>query len=81
MRVDENRQHAQSFVVLDEPHAAHIRREIVNLESALGGALAVLEDVQIELEIFDVVENLVPLFERLDINGADFVSLPAKFGN
>ena len=70
MRVDQHRQHAQRAVVLDKPHAAHVRREIVNNASALEGLLAGLLALQIQLEIFHPGKALVPFIERLDVHGA-----------
>ena len=80
--IDENRKHAQRLVVLDEPHAAHVGGEVKNLESALGGALAVCPLIQVERKILDIPENLVPLVERFNVNRAKLgITLPAQVSN
>jgi hypothetical protein len=38
---------------------------------AFGGSLAVLFHVEIERQILDIVEALIPLVERLDVHRAD----------
>src|ERR1019366_6132574 len=60
-------------VVFDEPHAAHVRGEVINLIRSPGGPLAVLSKVQVEREILDVVEPLIPLIQRLDVHGTDLL--------
>ena len=80
--IDQHREHAQGFVVLDKPHAAHIRREIVDFGGALGGLLAVLFQVQVQNQVVGVVENLIPLRQRLDVDGANsLVALASQFGH
>ena len=65
--------------MFDEAHAAHIRGEVVDFVRALGGNLAVFLEIQIELQILDVREALVPLAGRLSVHGADvLVTLFAK---
>ena len=71
VRIDQHGQHAQRLVVLDEAHAAHVGGQVVNLHGALGGRLAVFLEIQIEGEILDVVEALVPFVERLDVHRAN----------
>jgi hypothetical protein len=79
VRIDEHGQHAQRFVLLDEAHAAHVRGKIVDFVGALSGAIAVFFEIQIEGEIFDVVEALIPFGEGLSVNRSNmFVSLSAK---
>ena len=48
VRVDQHREHAQGLVVLDEAHAAHVGGQVVDVGGALGGALAVFRQVQVE---------------------------------
>src|SRR5207248_11464559 len=66
-------EHAQSLVVFDEAHAAHIGGEVVDgaAVAAAEGFLAGVFQIQIELEIFHFGENLIPLIERLDVDRAD----------
>ncbi len=80
--VDQHGQHAQRLIVLDEAHAAHVRREIVDFVGALGGGLAIVFEVQVEREILDIVEALIPLVERLDVHGANLlITLFAERGD
>ena len=73
------REHAERLVVLDEAHAAHVGGEIIDFVRALGRCLAVFAQIQVERKIFDIIKALVPLFERLDIHGANaLVSLAAQ---
>ena len=79
MSIDQHGQHAEGFVGLDETHAAHVSREIVELVRGGGRDLAVFPQIQIQLQIFDIVEALIPLVERLNVNRANAaVSLAAE---
>src|ERR1700750_1163630 len=71
VRVDEDREHAQGFVLLDEAHPAHVCGEIVDLRRAAGSDFAVFLQVEIEADIFDVVESLIPLMKRFNVDRAD----------
>ena len=71
VRVDQHRQHAEGLVVLDEAHAAHVGRQVVNLARPAAGLVAGVAQLQIGLDVFDVVEHLIPLVERLDVDTAD----------
>ena len=65
--------------MLDKAHAAHVRGEIVDFVGALRSAIAVFLEIQIEAQVFDVVEALIPFSEGLFVNRTNvFVSLPAK---
>src|SRR5208283_3193539 len=82
MCVDQHRKHAKGFVFLDEAHAAHVGGQIVNITRALGGSLTILLVVEIQREIFNVPESLVPMIERLDVNSANtLVALRAQGGH
>src|ERR1700689_356348 len=70
VRVDQDGQHAQGFVVLDEAHAAHVGREVVNLVHALRGGFTIRFFVEIEGEILDVAKALIPLVDRANISVA-----------
>ena len=48
MRVDQNGAQAFHAKALDEAHAAHIGRKIVDLDSALADALAVVLDANVQ---------------------------------
>jgi hypothetical protein len=43
VRIDQHREHAEAFVQLDETHAAHIGREIVDYVAILDRLLAGVE--------------------------------------
>ena len=82
MRVDQHRQHAQRAVVLDEAHAAHVGCEVVHDGGVARRCLAGVLSLKIELQVLDLREALVPLVERLDIDGANLpMSLPEQVGN
>src|ERR1700678_117364 len=79
VRVDQDGQHAQGFVVLDEAHAAHVGREVVNLVHALRGDFTIRFFVEIEGEILDVAKALIPLVDRLNVDCANIsVALVAE---
>ncbi len=65
----------------DEPHATHIRGEIVDLERPLARLAAGGQIVEVELEVFNVVEHLIPLVEGLDVNGPDGKALFAEMAH
>jgi hypothetical protein len=69
--VDQHRKHAERLVLLDETHAAHVRGKVKDLAGAFGGGLAVLFQVEVERQILDIVEALIPFVERLDVYCAD----------
>ena len=71
--VDEHAEHAEGFVVFDEAHAAHVGGELEDDVGAFGGLEAVVLVLEVEREVFDVLGDLVPLVERLDVDGADDV--------
>ena len=71
MRVDQHGQHAQSFVVFDEAHAAHVGGELKDNLGAGGGQEAGIFILQVEGEALYVVGDLVPLVERFDVDGAN----------
>ena len=82
MRVDQHREHAERAVVLDESHAAHVGREIVDNGGATQSSFASLLLLQVQLQIFHTGKTLIPVIERFDIYCTDFlVSLPQEVGN
>ncbi len=79
VRVDQHGQHAEGLVQFDEPHPAHVGREVVYLRCALARAGARGLLTEIEREIFDVRESLIPVVCRLEVHGAKTaMALPAK---
>ena len=82
MSIDQHREHAQGLVVLDKAHAPHIGGEVIDLVRAFGGRLAVLFQIQVEHQVLDVLEYLIPFVDWFDVHGADLaISLAAKFGH
>lgn len=82
MGADEHREHAGRLVGFDKAHAAHVGGEHVDLAGILAGFVTGVFVVEVELEIFDVVEALVPLIERFDVDRADvLVAVLAKLGD
>ena len=68
---DQHRQHALGLVGLDEAHAAHVGGEVVDHPGALGGGPARLEQGEVAHLVLDARGLLVPLGERLHVDGAD----------
>jgi hypothetical protein len=81
MSIDQHGQHAQRLIVLDEAHAAHVGGEVVDFVGTFGRIFAVFLEIQIEGQILDVIEALVPLVERFCVDGSDTLALLAKLGN
>src|SRR6516164_638140 len=71
MGVDQDGEHAKSLIVLDEPHASHVRGEIVNLVRAFGDDFAISFEVEIQRNVFDVVEMSIPVLQRLVVDGTN----------
>src|SRR5436190_22600595 len=82
MGIDQDREHAKGFIVLNETHAAHVCGEVVDDFSPNDRLFTGLLLLKIETDIFDIGEDLVPFGSRLNIDGANiFVALPAQIGN
>ena len=80
--VDQNREHAERPVVLDKAHAAHVGGEIVDQRRAFERFFAGFLFAEIEHDIFDIVELLVPLAQGLDVDGANRPeALPPQIGH
>ena len=77
MGVDQHREHAERLVVLDEAHAAHIGRQVVDLGRAVHGLHAGVAIAQIEASIVGLGEHLVPLVVGLEVDRAD-VAMAAR---
>jgi hypothetical protein len=58
-------------VSLDEAHAAHVGGEVVNHARTLGGGAAGLEQGEVAHLVLDARGLLVPVVERLHVDGAD----------
>ena len=76
--VDQNAQHAQRLVVLDETHAAHVGRQIVNNINAADRVFACRFLAQIQVPILNIREKLIPLIQRFYIDRAHLFALPTK---
>ncbi len=57
--------------MLDEAHAAHVGGEIVHLHRAFRGADGVLLLAEVHGETLDARHSLVPLAQRLAVDGAN----------
>jgi hypothetical protein len=57
-------------VGLDEAHASHVGRQVVHFPAVGDRLIASCAVAEVELPIIDVREKLVPLSERLEINGS-----------
>src|SRR3982075_950646 len=73
---DQHRQHALGLVGLDEAHAAHVGGQVVDHAGAPGGRPAGLEPGEGADLVLDARRLLVPLGERLHVDGAD-LGVPA----
>ncbi len=71
MGVDQDRKHAQSFVFLNESHAAHVGSEVVNFMRAASCDLAVPPFIQVQREILNISKALIPVTQRLNIHRAN----------
>ena len=71
MSVDEDAEHAEGAIILDETHSAHVSREIVNDTRAFEGAIAGFFFLQIELLVIDAREKLIPFVEGFDVHRTD----------
>ncbi len=82
VRVDQHAEHAEGAVVFDEAHAAHVGGEVIDDFGALERFIASGFFLEIELEVFDVGEFLIPLVEGFDVDGADVgVALGEEVGH
>ena len=71
MRVDQNAAQTLDPETLNETHAAHVCCEIVDLDRAFDGADGVLLLAQIHGKAFHARDTLVPLGQRLAVDGPD----------
>ena len=79
MRIDEHAEHAKRLVQFDEAHAAHVGGQVIDNASVFDGLFAGFAPLQIQDEVFDVWEDLVPLGDGFDIDGAQIgVALALK---
>ena len=72
----------RALLCFDEPHAPHVGGEVVHDGRAADRRLAGLELLQVEAEVLDLGEALIPALERLDVDGAQpRVPLPTQIRN
>src|SRR5579884_4523918 len=81
MSVDEHRQHAERLVVLDESHAAHIRRQIEHLLYPGDRFPAGVDTLQIQHAVVHASESLLPLIQRFHVYSANLVASGLQRGN
>jgi hypothetical protein len=72
--VDQDREHAQRLVVLDEAHPAHVGGEVVDAVRPLERPVAGIPQGEIELDALGRVKPLMPFLERLQVDGEDVVT-------
>ncbi len=72
--VDQNREHAQGLVVLDEAHAAHVGGEVIDIIRVDKRLYAGILETKIRDDIFRTLTNLIPLVERLEIDRSNLVA-------
>ena len=58
MGVDQDREHTEGAIVLDEAHAAHVRGQIERHLRIPEGDVAILFSAEVELQVLDGVEPL-----------------------
>ena len=71
MRIDQNAAKALHAEPLDEPHASHVRREIIHLDGALADPPTVVFVPQVQAQTLDPRHPLVPFGKRLFVHGTD----------
>ena len=77
-----NAEHAEGLVCLDEAHASHVGREIVDQLALFERLLARFLFLKIKLPVFNVSKLLEPFPEGLHVDGANMtMSLPSKVGH
>ena len=73
--VDQDAEHAEAFVQLDEAHATHVGGEIVDPVGAIDGLDAGVFVLEVKRQVLRLGEALIPLPLGLFVDGADLVSL------
>ncbi|GHC04766.1 hypothetical protein GCM10007047_21980 [Cerasicoccus arenae] len=81
MGIDKDAEHAECPVVLDETHATHIRRQIVNSATFGDRLLTDCQMLKVEHLIFHIVKTLMPLIQRLMIHRTDVGTAPTQVVN
>ena len=71
MRVDQDAPQALDAEPLDETHAAHVRGQVIDLDGALAGPLAVVLFLEVHAQALDARHPLVPFGQRLFVDRAD----------
>ncbi|MFT6290150.1 MAG: hypothetical protein ACJAR2_000737 [Ilumatobacter sp.] len=75
MGVDEHVPHARGFVVLGEPHAAHVVCEIVDALGPSDGCERSVTEAKVGNDIFRAVVVLVLPAFGFEVDGPDSVSI------
>ena len=71
MRVHQDAAQALHAEVLDESHAAHVGREVIDLHGAFHGLDGVGLLAEVHRQAFHARYALVPFRQRLAVDGAD----------
>ncbi len=71
MGVDQDRAEALHAEAFDEAHAAHVGRQVVDLGGPFADAVAIGLLAHVEAEVLHAVVDLVPIGQRLLIDGAN----------
>jgi hypothetical protein len=71
VRVDQNGPQALDAEPLDEPHAAHVGREVVNFHRSFADAVAIRLDADVEAKVLHAGHVQIPLIQRLLVHRAD----------
>src|SRR5689334_12738778 len=67
--------------MLDKSHATHVGRQVVQVRGVPSNRLAVLLEIQIERQIFDILESLIPFVDGLTINSPNSLNATAAQGS
>ena len=71
MGVDEDGAQAFHAEAFDKAHAAHVGRQIVNLDGAFADAVAIIFIADIQAEVLHPGHRKIPLIEGFLVHGAD----------
>jgi hypothetical protein len=72
--IDQDAEHAQGFIVFDEAHAAHVRRQVKDG----GGTMEGVELLQVRSHVLHTLVYLVPLTAWLDVDRPDNIDPISK---
>jgi hypothetical protein len=71
--VDQHRQHAEGLIIFDEPHAAHVGGEVVDVVHAATSFVASFPFLEVGDDVLGFVEHLIPLVNRLHVDAANLM--------